>query len=70
MRDPKHIDESQIHTNRQESIDEILELISKVWHENPDLRLCQLISNCFAESDLYYIEDDKLQSRLKRDYKL
>jgi len=45
-------------------IDEILELISKVWHKNPDLRLCQLIGNIFIEKDLYYVEDDRLQEAL------
>lgn len=62
-------------------INEILELISKIWHKNPDLRLCQLIGNCFLvfsgpnvilpspndpypDSDLYHVEDDKLQDRL------
>lgn len=47
-----------------ERIDEILELISEVWHKNPDLRLCQLIGNCFLLNDLYYIEDDMLQDEL------
>ena len=45
-------------------IDEILELISKIWHKNPDLRLCQLLGNCSALYDLYYVEDDKLQDEL------
>ena len=49
-------------------IDEILKLISKIWHENPDLRLCQLIGNCFTQFDFYYIEDDVLQNRLTEDY--
>jgi len=58
-------------------IDEILELISKIWHKNPDLRLIQLIENCFPEmvdeygirdTDLYYIEDNELQDRLEKKY--
>ena len=65
-RNPDRIDESQIRTNRQESIDEILKLISEIWHKNPDLRLCQLIGNCFIwrETDLYYVEDNILQDKL------
>lgn len=51
MRDPKRIDE-------------ILKLISKIWHKNPDQRLCQLIGNCFGKGDLYYQEDDELQEEL------
>lgn len=60
MKDPKRIDE-------------ILKLISEIWHKNPDLRLCQLIGNCFKVAeydrftylkDLYYIEDDVLQDEL------
>ncbi len=52
-------------------IDEILKLISKIWHKNPDQRLCQLIGNCFINTsyhgqDLYYIEDDKLQELLTK----
>jgi len=58
-------------------IDEILKLISEIWHKNPDLRLCQLIENCFPEQvddyglravDLYYLEDDELQDRLEKTY--
>ena len=49
-----------------ERIDEILKLISEIWHKNPDLRLCQLIGNCFEAGDLYHIEDDMLQKELQR----
>jgi len=53
---------------------EILCLISEIWHKNPDLRLCQLLGNCFThgglkQKDLYYIEDDELQDRLEKLYK-
>lgn len=60
-----------------ERIDEILECISTIWHKNPDLRLCQLIGNCFPEMvddyglrdvDLYYIEDGVLQDKLVNTY--
>ena len=54
-------------------IDEILKLISEIWHKYPDLRLCQLIENCFPEEvdeyglrdvDLYYLEDIDLLKKL------
>jgi len=50
-------------------IDDMLKLISEIWHKNPDQRLCQLIGNCFISTpyhgqDLYYIEDDKLRKLL------
>ena len=47
-----------------ERIDEILKLISEIWHKNPDLRLCQLIGNCFEAKDLYHIEDVALIYKL------
>jgi len=64
MKDPKRI-------NR------ISKLIGKIWRKNPSLRLCQLIGNCFNFStndtsiinDLYYIEDDELERRLREIYK-
>lgn len=43
-------------------------LIETVWKKNPDLRLCQLLSNCFVANDLYYKEDDDLYQRLKETY--
>jgi len=55
MRDPKRIKK-------------ILELINKIWKKNPDLRLCQLIGNCFPAGDLYFVNDEVLQKKLKRTY--
>ena len=49
-------------------IPEILALIEKIWKKNPDLRLCQLIGNCFSLHDLYYVEDDDLEEELERTY--
>ena len=57
MRDPKRIER-------------ILKLIEKIWNKNPDLRLCQLIGNCFNAGDLYYVEDDTLKKQLKEKYKV
>ena len=56
MRDPKRIKK-------------LLKLIEKIWTENPDLRLCQLLCNCVPLKDPYYIEDFDLETLLKRTYK-
>ena len=55
MRDPKRITK-------------ILKLIEKIWIYQPDLRLCQLLGNCFEEGDNYYKEDDELYKKLKEIY--
>lgn len=48
----------------------ILSLLSNIWHENPDLRLGQLICNAVKEGkDPYYIEDEELIKILKSVYK-
>lgn len=55
MRDPKRIDK-------------ILKLIQKIWKENSNLRLMQLLGNCFPAGDNYYKEDDDLEKNLKENY--
>ena len=55
MRDPKRIKR-------------ILKLLEKIWLQNHDLRLCQLIGNCYGPHDLYYKEDDDLERKLKENY--
>ena len=55
MKDPKRIKR-------------ILKLIEKIWEKCPDLRLCQLIKNAISETDVYYVEDDRLEELLKRVY--
>ncbi len=52
-----------------ERIDRILKLVEKVWKKYPDLRLCQLIGNCFGPGDNYQREDDTLEKQLKITYK-
>jgi len=54
-----------------ERIDKILNAVSELWHKYPDLRLTQLIANCFPSSanDNYYREDDVLLTKLKETYK-
>ena len=46
-----------------------IELFNKLWAywtENPDLRFCQMLGNCFEQQDLYYIEDAELLEKLKK----
>lgn len=47
-------------------IDKIMTLINSLWHQNPDLRLTQLIINVVGptKTDLYYIDDDELTEKL------
>ncbi len=46
----------------------ILYLIYKAWRKNRNLRLCQLIGNCFEAGNNYYIKDDELEKRIKEMY--
>ena len=55
MRDPKRIPK-------------ILKEIEKIWVTQPDLRLGQLLGNCFGETELYYVEDGELPKILKEAY--
>lgn len=50
-------------------IKRILKLIEKIWKNCPDLRLCQLLGNCFSAGDNYYVEDKELEKKLKTTYK-
>lgn len=49
-------------------IDTLLEIVRDAWKKHPDLRLCQLIGNCFDAGDLYYKEDHALGEALVRMY--
>jgi len=51
-------------------IPKTLKLIEKIWKANPDLRLAQLIWNCFDSVDWYYTEDDELVRILKDTYEI
>lgn len=47
-------------------IEPMLALIRKIWYEQPDLRLTQLIMNALAmNKDPYYIEDEHLEASLE-----
>jgi len=51
-------------------IDKILKKIRKYWKANPDLRLMQLLGNCWeGNEDRYYTEDDELGRVLDVTYK-
>lgn len=50
-------------------IDDYLNVIKKIWKQNPDLRFSQLVLNVFTDSSLdYYIEDDKSLEMFKHMY--
>jgi len=57
-----------------ERIDRIVETIRKAWKKYPDMRLTQLIENCFVfphppdKHCLYHVEDDELEAELNRTY--
>ena len=51
-----------------ERILKILERIEKIWKENPELRLGQLLCNAINIDYLYEIEDDKLINFLRCTY--
>lgn len=54
---------------KKERIPKILAEIQKIWEDNPDLRLGQLINNAISsDTVLYYIEDNDLLDYLKRFY--
>jgi hypothetical protein len=56
LRDPKRIHQ-------------ILSLLEEYWEANPDLRLCQIISNLTRNTnfstDSYYLDDDLFKTLLQ-----
>lgn len=66
MKDPEQSYENPKDFDR---IDELLKLISEIWHKNPDLRLLQLLLNvCLSDTDFYYTEDNLLEQWLHDHY--
>jgi hypothetical protein len=47
---------------------EVLQRLLKLWQENPDLRLGQLIGNFYGDLDLYNAEDFSLLDGLESFY--
>lgn len=54
------------------NMEEVVELLRRIWSKNPDLRFCQLIGNCFdcSDSGCYYVEDEEFIARLRKVYKV
>lgn len=51
-----------------ERIDRIVELLRTKWKKDPDARLCQILGNMFpGKFDLYHVEDDLVEKKLKDD---
>jgi uncharacterized protein YihD (DUF1040 family) len=52
-------------------IHKIISLLEEYWEANPDLRLCQIISNLTSNtnfsSDPYYLEDDLFKKLLEEE---
>ncbi len=48
-------------------IHEILPLIERIWRDNPDMRLGQMLCNLLDPNPnkLFYVEDDVLLERLR-----
>lgn len=41
----------------------LLDALERVWQENPDLRLCQLLQACTGQAgpvDMYYVEEEQI----------
>jgi uncharacterized protein YihD (DUF1040 family) len=56
-----------MYTNRHRKL--ILNALERLWNENPDLRLGQLIDNLSHNYNIYYVEDEILIKGLKEIYK-
>jgi hypothetical protein len=57
--------------SKQQRIDKetLMEVLNKVIEKHPELRLCQIIGNCFeADYDPYYVEDADLTDLLIETY--
>lgn len=49
-------------------IDRILQLLSQYWHAYPDMRLAQIVGNCFPAGESYqpyHMEDNRLEVFLR-----
>ena len=48
-------------------IDKFCQELAKIWHQVPDLRFGQLISNALSScgKDIFYIKDDEMINRLE-----
>ena len=60
--------EDKLTNGRTEEISRILARIALAWFKCPQLRLCQLVGNCFPAGDNYGRTDAELLERLKACY--
>jgi len=52
-------------------INRIVELLRARWHQNPDMRLGQLVVNITGSSDPFHVEDDITEAKLlKADWRV
>ena len=49
---------------------ELINLIVKLALDYPELRICQILQNPFPPTDMYYITDAELLSKLKEYYEI
>ena len=49
---------------------ELINLIVKLALDYPGLRICQILQNPFPPTDMYYITDAELLSKLKEYYEI
>ena len=49
--------------DRVEMIEEIIYFLRKYWHQNPELRLAQILGNKFP-GDNYYVKDQEVLNYL------
>ena len=55
--------------NDEKRIDRICSLINKVWKKKPELRLTQILGDCFDDGlALAFVTDDDLETQLKSIY--
>lgn len=47
-------------------MDEVLQMIKRIWEQYPDFRLGQLLVNVCGKEDLFYVEDEDLVRALQR----
>jgi hypothetical protein len=39
----------------------ILKTLERYWYDNPNMRLDQIVGNCYGAGDSYYMEDDRIE---------
>ena len=50
-------------------MEHVIDVVETAWEQHPELRLCQMLGNCFDFANLYYVEDDVLIDEIKKFYK-